>query len=78
MGTIAQLAQAAVARMQTWYEDGVFECVSFLPVRCALSAGAPELDAFEQEPCLSPRRQGLPKSRLALAPASRGARSPQS
>lgn len=27
MSTIATLAQAAVARMQTWYENGVFECV---------------------------------------------------
>lgn len=28
LSTIATLAQAAVARMQTWYEGGVFECVS--------------------------------------------------
>ena len=29
LSTIATLAQAAVARMQTWYEDGVFEYVSY-------------------------------------------------
>lgn len=27
MSKVAQLAQAAVARMQTWYEDGLFEYV---------------------------------------------------
>lgn len=35
LSTIATLAQAAVARMQTWYENGVFECV-LRPVFCEI------------------------------------------
>lgn len=27
--TIALISQAAVARMQTWYEDGLYQCVSY-------------------------------------------------